>query len=162
MIAPAHAIDVSEHNRYLIYHLLNREVKFSRSRTGKEHAGVVEQVLRDIFKNKVVLTIKGQLFCFDEPVAIVKVNGSIFGSVVFVYGDLGPELSDEELFGQMRDCTDFYGETVDDVLSRTRPKTFRTIEFLLGKEIPRRRTWRMKDTDKPSRAKGKAKAKAKA
>jgi len=146
VISDPHSIDVSSHDRYLIYEMLDREVSFEHSKTRKMHSGVVEHVLRDIFDNQVHLTLNGRLFQFDEPVAIVRTSDGVtpFGTVVFVYGDLGADLSDEELFDQMRGSSEFYGETVDDVLSRTRPKVPHVVQFYLGKQIPRRRTWRMK------------------
>ena len=136
-------IDVSAHDRYLVYQMLNRNVSFALPNNRKPCSGVVEQVLRNIFSNQVELTVKGQLFCFDEPVAIVRVNGSEHGSVVFVYGDIGPEPGDDDFFGQLRDDSEFYGENVDDILTRTRPKDVRVVEFLMGPPIRRRRTWRM-------------------
>lgn len=152
MIASARDIDVSGHDPYLIYHMLHREVSFEPPKGRRMRTGVVQSVLRNIFDNQVELTLNGQLFAFDEPVAIVRVNGSEHGSVVFVYGDLGPEMSDDELFDQMRGGgSEFYGETVDDILRRTRPKRLKTVEFLLGEKIKRRRTWRMKKTaDSPA------------
>lgn len=146
MVAPVQAVDVSSHDRYLIYEMLDREVTFEHSRSGRKYSGVVEQVLRDIFQNQVELTMNGRLFCFDEPVAIVRTTGKTIPceTVVFVYGDLGDEITDEELFEQVRGSSDFYGETVHEVLSRTRPKTCHVVQFRLGRQIPRRRTWRMK------------------
>jgi hypothetical protein len=91
--------------------------------------------------------MNGRLFRFDEPVAIVHINGSTHGSVVFVYGDLGPELSDDELFSQMRESSEFYGETLNDVLARTRRARRRIVEFLLGEPIPRRKTWSKSQSD---------------
>lgn len=148
MVAPVPAVDVSSHDRYLIYEMLDREVTFEHSRSGRKYSGVVEQVLRDIFQNQVELTMNGRLFRFEEPVAIVRTivaKAIPCETVVFVYGDLGVELTDEELFEQVRGSSDFYGETVHEVLSRTRPKTCHIVQFRLGRQIPRRRTWRMKD-----------------
>lgn len=147
MIAPAQAIDASSCNRYLIYEMLDREVTFEYARSGRRYSGVVEQVVRDIFQNQVQLILNGRLFRFDEPVVIVKTSdgGTSYGTVVFVYGDLTEEQSDEELFEHVRNSSEFYGETVHDVLSRTKPKTFHFVRFLLGRPILRRRTWRMRD-----------------
>jgi len=146
LIAPAQAIDASSCNRYLIYEMLDREVAFEYARSGRRYSGVVEQVVRDIFQNQVQLILNGRLFRFDEPVVIVKTpdGGTPYGAVVFVYGDLADEQTDDELFEHVRDSSEFYGETVHDVLSRTKPKTFRVVQFLLGRPILRRRTWRMK------------------
>lgn len=147
MITSTPDIDISGHDPYLIYHMLHRTVSFESPRTRSVSTGVVQSVLRNIFENQVELTIDGQLFSFAEPVVIVHVNeepDSEHGKVVFVYGDLEQDLSDDELFGQMRHGAEFYGENVDDVLSRTRPKRLHTVQFLLGERKRRRRTWRMK------------------
>jgi len=147
MTAPARDIDISGHNPYLIYHMLHREISFEPPRCRKLRTGVVQSVLRNIFKNQVELTVDGKLFAFAEPVGIVQINGSEYGSVIFVYGDLGPEMSDNELFEKMSgNGSEYYGETVDDILSRTRRNKVKTVEFILGEKIRRRKTWRVKKT----------------
>jgi hypothetical protein len=141
-------LDISGHDPYLIYHMLHREISFDPPR-GRSRSGMVQSVLRNIFDNQVELTIDGKLFSFDEPVAIIHAKDADNGSVIFVYGNLEPDISDEELFGQMRNGgNDFYGETVDDVLARTTRDNLKTVRFLLGEKVRRRKTWRMKQVPK--------------
>ena len=143
MVLEQSQVDTTDHDRYLIYEMLNRKVSFrapvrGRGR-GRKQTGVVEQVCRNIFENVVELTLSGQLFQFAEPVVIVRYNGTI----VFVYGDINtPEMTDEELFMEMRLSAD-KGETLQEILSRTRPRVIQMVTFMLGEPIKRpRRTWR--------------------
>jgi len=143
MSADIAQIDITEHDRYLIYDMLGKKVTFRAPvrgrRKGRKRSGVVEQIGRNIFDNAVELTLSGRLFQFDEPVAIVGQNGSI----VFIYGDINtPEMSDDELFQEMRDSAP-RGETIQDILSRTRPKVVRAVTFTVGEPVIKpRRTWR--------------------
>jgi hypothetical protein len=146
MIDCSQKIDVSSHDRYLIYEMLDREVSFEHARDNRKQSGIVERVLRDIFDNEVEVTINGRPHRFQEPAAIVRTSDDTtpFGAVIFVYGDFDPDLSDEQLFEQMRSSSEYYGETVDDVLARTRKESQHIVKFVLGKKAHRRRTWRMK------------------
>ncbi len=136
-------VDVADHDRYLLYEMLCRKVSFRAPvrgrRRGRKRTGVVEQVCRNIFENAVELTLSGQLFQFDEPEKIVRYGGSI----VFVYGDINvTEMTDDELFTEMRLSAD-NGETLQEILSRTRPRVIRMVTFMLGEPVKRsRRTWR--------------------
>jgi len=143
MVSDLNQVDITNHDRYLVYEMLNREVSFRAPargrRKGKKRKGVVEQVCRNIFDNAVELTLSGQLFQFEEPVAIVGHNSNI----VFIYGDINaPEMTDDELFLEMRVSAD-RGETLQDVLSRTRPNVIKVVTFVLGESVKKpRRTWR--------------------
>ena len=144
MVAATENIDISQHDRYLIYLMLGRHIEVSHrpQKRKKDRQGIVEAVRRNIFEGTVEVVLDGTVWSFREPPLIVRTNGSTFGSVVFVYGDFDPELTDEQLFKEMASSQDF-GETVDDVLTRTRPKETRVVEFLLGeKKKHRGKCWR--------------------
>jgi len=73
------------HDRYLIYRLLGRQVRFvnSLSRASKPVSGIVKKVCRDIFSNAVELTLlNGKTHQIKEPTAIIGQGGD----VVFLYG----------------------------------------------------------------------------
>ena len=138
-------LDISGHNPYLIYQMLHREVSFKPLRRKKVKTGIVKCVQRNIFKKEIELKIEGKIFSFKEPIAIIQTNGSEYGSVMFIYGDLNPEMSDSELFKQMGgNGAEYYGETVDDILSRTKQNKIKTIEFVLGEKTRRHKTWIVK------------------
>lgn len=100
-------------DRYAIYDMLGAVVEFKdKSKTIK---GKVEAVLRDIFNDDVVLTIKSKQYGISEPQLIFR-DGS---EIIFMYGDLETgEIGDEELFNETR-MSGFSGETLEDVLRRT-------------------------------------------
>jgi len=144
MVTNVADIDIKSHDRYRIYEMLGRKVSFRNPisngrKAGRKLSGVVEQVCRNIFENAVELTMGGQVFQFAEPVAIVGDSDV----VAFVYGDFDmADLTDEQLFEEMRDSAG-YGENVDDILARTRPRVVKIIQFALGDKVIRRgKTWR--------------------
>lgn len=135
-------VDVTSHDRYLIYEMLGREITFKtppkRHKRSRKQTGVVEQVCRNIFENAVELTLSGNLFQFDEPAIILGHDTDI----AFVYGDINEqEMSDDELFDEVRLSAD-RGETLHDVLSRTSPRIIKVVTFTLGGFVKRGRTWR--------------------
>lgn len=127
----------TSHNRYLIYQLLNREVEMDDK---EGFSGIVQKVCRDIFQSTIELTISGRKFSFDEPAAIYERNGEL----VFAYGNLEVvEDTDEQLFEEIQKS---YGDSVDDVLRRTRPSTTKTLRFSMGGKIQQeKRRWRRRD-----------------
>jgi len=144
MVAVADSIDISCHDRYLIYLMLGRYISVSHRprKRRNDREGVAEDVRRNIFDGTVELVIDGILWSVKEPPLIISKNGSTFGSVVFVYGDFESEITDDQLFEEMASPEDF-GETVDDALARTRHQDVSVIEFLLGDKVKHRgKTWR--------------------
>ena len=145
MVAAAEGVDISQHDRYLIYLMLGRHIEVSHRpwKRQKGSNGIVEDVRRNIFESTIEVIINGQLWSFREPPVIVRTNGSINGSVVFVYGDFEPEITDEQLFEEMSSSQEF-GENVNDVLFRTQHSSeVRVVEFLLGEKMKNRgKTWR--------------------
>jgi len=134
-------VDMSCHDRYLIYNLLGHQVSFDLKKRKKIRrlVGVVERVCRNIFQNAVELTVSGKTHIFDEPAAIIQSGPHL----MFVYGTLQPfDLGDDALFAEMRD-TGRAGETVDDVIRRTTPTKSSTLKFHVGERVLRpRKTWR--------------------
>jgi hypothetical protein len=135
-----------KHDRYLIYRLLGREVSFDFRirRRIRKLKGVVERVCRDVFDNVVEVTVNGHIHRFDEPTAIVM-NGS--DTLLFLYGDLGEtDQGDAALFAQMREST-HNGETLDEVIKRTTPRTKETMRFAIGERVIKpSRTFRKRQT----------------
>jgi len=124
-----------EHDRYLIYRLLGREVEIRRPARlgGQRLRGIVEKVYRDIFEGAVEVTVSGEVHVFQEPSAIVP-NGD---DILFLYGDIEPNKEDE------MPSFNAYDEDLDTHLRRTRRcPVYKTI-FKIGavKKTPRCR-WR--------------------
>jgi hypothetical protein len=128
-----------ESNRYLIYRLLRHRVKVEATGFGKQvkpFMGAVEQVTRDVFENRIVLTVSGQKYAYDEPTVIVERGNCI----VFVYGDLEDfDDSDEALFRDMRASA--YGENINDIISRSGPSRMRSISFEIGEQVISKPLW---------------------
>ena len=122
-------LDLSKHNRYLIYKMLGRKISFlspSRRQQKKEHTGVAQRVCRNIFEGHVELTVNGRLFRFKEPAVMVS-DGE--RSIIFVYGSKDSmDDGDDALFGVLRDSM----ETIDDVIARSAPSRTHVQRFVLG------------------------------
>jgi hypothetical protein len=124
-------IDVSKHNRYLIYRMLGREITFSNPSGTKQCRGIAESISRDIFSNMVELTVNGRLFRFREPV-LIAAEGNV---IMFVYGKIAAtDYSDDALFADMRAAV-YKGETANDIIRRTtHPKT-KVMRFFLHEKV---------------------------
>ena len=125
---------MSGHNRYLIYRMLGRKVSFNScvSRRARRLSGVVERVCRNVFDNKVELTVDGQTHSFDEPAAIVTDGRA---SILFLYGNPGDDdMSDNALFAEMRDSVNV-GEPVDEVIRRTARVENKSMRFSVGERM---------------------------
>ena len=110
--------------------MLGKQVSFT-GRENKRISGVTQQVCRDIFNNTVEITINGRLFCFKEPNIISLSPDSQF-IILFVYGKPvnESEMSDQALFAEVR-ASLYKGETIDDVIFRTKPSKTKIIRFTL-------------------------------
>jgi hypothetical protein len=131
------------HDRYHIYRLLGHEVEVSLpTRFGhRKLSGVVERVCRNIFDGLVEVTLNGSIHTFREPRAILC-DGS---EVVFIYGG-GGLTEDDEIFEE-HSRTAISGETIYDVMRRTKPQPEDSATFRLGRKVRRRRrTWRARQT----------------
>jgi len=116
-------------DRYVVYGLIGARVDFEYD--GKRNKGVVDKVLRSVFDETVSLWVDGKEVVLDEPRLMFR-DGD---EVVFLYGDLdGTELGDEELFEEARGAG-FSGETVDDVLKRTRKGDAAEVRFKILEEV---------------------------
>lgn len=132
-------LDISAHDRYLIYHMLGRRVSVSHvpEPEGKLH-GVVKDVVRDIFTSAIEIAIDGKRMRFKEPRLIV----SHMGNIVFLYGDIEDDISDDQLFAEMH-SSEHFGSTVNDVIYRNEPQEARLVHFELGEKVLHRcRCWR--------------------
>lgn len=124
-------IDITKHNRYLIYRMLGREITFSNPSGTKQMRGIAEAINRDIFSNTVELTVNGRLFRFREPVVITAENNVI----IFIYGKVMPtDCSDDALFADMRDSL-YKGETAGDIIRRTTPPKTKIVRFFLHDKV---------------------------
>ena len=124
----------TEHDRYLIYQMLGRRVTVSvPTRFGRRRmSAVVERVYRDVFENVVELVMAGRSHVFREPQFIVGENGE----VVFVYGTVVTDETDDVLFREIRSS---YAESLYDVMRRTEPELVKKVHFKLGHKVNRRR-----------------------
>ena len=115
----------SIHNRYLIYSLLRQyvDIRLPTRFGGKSVQGLVNRVHRDIFENKVVVTINKKRHFFQEPQAIVFKDGNL----LFLYGDVGYTDSEEML----EDDYNAYQESIHQHLRRTCKKPVITTVFHL-------------------------------
>lgn len=116
-------------SRYLIYHLLRRQVDASvPSRGGvKRVSGPVERVYRNVMEGVVEFTIAGRRHVIPEPAAIRQEPGT----VVFVYGRPALEDNDEQLFAEANATC----ESVPAILARTAPAILREFRFRLGPKV---------------------------
>jgi hypothetical protein len=123
-------LDLSKHNRYLIYKMLGRKISFlspSRRQQRKEHTGVAQRVCRNIFEGHVELTVNGRLFRFKEPAVMVLDSDR---SIVFIYGSRDDiDEGDDALFGALRNSM---GDTIDDVIARSESTRTHVQRFMLG------------------------------
>lgn len=124
-----------DHDRYLIYRLLGREVEIRRPARlgGQRLRGIVEKVYRDIFEGSVEVTVSGEVHIFREPSAIIPEGDDIH----FLYGDVEPsEEAEVPSFNA-------YDESLHEHLRRTRRCPVHKTVFKLGdiKKTPRCR-WR--------------------
>jgi len=137
------SVTVKGHNRYLIYHMLGRQVVFPNpKRPSRVARGVVTEVCRDIFSNEVLVTMDdSRTFRFKEPVAIVLRSKGDRRELLFLSGGVGRrELSDDDLFDEMKK---HYRETMTETLKRVTPGETKETRFLLGEvAVKPRRTFR--------------------
>lgn len=130
------------HDRYLIYEMMGQQVSFTvhNRKENKKVTGVTEQVCRDIFENQIELIVSGKTYRFKEPNVISKDPDT--KDIVFVYGkpDNETEMSDKVLFAEVR-AVPFKGETIDDVIHRTKQGKIKVLKFALtpAPVIPHRR-----------------------
>jgi len=119
-------------SRYLVYNLLGYKVGCDPTCLGRGHkkfSGIVESVTRDIFDDRVLITVSGRRYAFDEPTRIVKLDDNI----IFVYGVAGDfDDSDDSLFEEIR-CS-AYGETINEILNRPTGEIVRRVTFTIGKK----------------------------
>jgi len=122
---------MSKSDRYVVYQMLGAVINFKDGKNVIK--GKVDEVLRDIFEDEIVLRIGTEQYIFPEPQLMLR-EGS---NVVFVYGDLeGVEIDDEELFKETR-MSGFSGETMDEVLKRTAKGKLSELRFdILEEPIP--------------------------
>ena len=128
----------AEANRYLIYEMLRRQVKVDPKGFGKKFRGfdgVVEQVMRDVFENQVVLSVSGEPYAYDEPSLIFRHGNDI----IFVYGDVDEfDDSDEALFDDVRAS---YGENIHAFINRSSPTCRKTLRFEVGEQAISKPLW---------------------
>ena len=127
------SLDLSRHDRYLIYRMLGRNVTFPLpSKKQARYSGVAQRVCRDIFDSYVELTVNGRLFRFKEPAVMLQDGDS---AILFIYGNVeASDMSDNALFQEMRNSM---GETAGDVIRRTTPTKTCVTRFLLGPKTER-------------------------
>ena len=121
------------HDRYLIYEMMGQQVSFTfHGRKEKKVAGVAQQVCRDIFENQIELTVGGKAYRFKEP-DVISASPDTKSVVLFVYGKPADEsaMSDKALFAEVR-AVPFKGETMDDVIHRTKQGKTKVLKFALS------------------------------
>ena len=122
-----------KNDRYALYRMLYHYVTFNELVTQKEVAGFVSSIYRDVFANQIIITISDKPYRFEEPDTIKGYTND----VVFVYGNVDPEISDEKLFDEMR--KEQFRETVNDTVSRLTKTIKGRIRFKVGNKKPSRR-----------------------
>ena len=120
------------HDRYLIYRLLGRhvEVMMPDRMGGERMEGVVERVCRDIFQDKIEVTLDGYRHAFQEPQAIVSEGVDIH----FLYGDVDAASDDERVM--LDDDFDSYRESINQHIRRTQNCPVNVMVFKLGDKSP--------------------------
>jgi hypothetical protein len=128
---------MKSHDRYLIYSILGRsvDIKLPLRQGGDRLLGVVEKITRDIFDNGINVTISGKNHVFQEPSAIIDLDGDIH----LIYGDI-----DIETFTNFHmPSYNAYDESLHEHLKRTErcPVSETVIKVGDVKRTPRNR-WR--------------------
>lgn len=114
-------IENLRNDNYLIYRMLHKEVKCEGY-----FSGVVDKIYRNIFDNKIEFNVSNKVYKFDIP-SIISLDNEDDRIILFIYGDLkGVDLSDKALF---KEINMYKGETIDDVIGRTRPNKVWAIRF---------------------------------
>ena len=110
--------------------MMGKQVSFI-GRENRKVSGITEQVCRNIFDNMVEITINGRLFCFKEP-NIISLSPGNQSIILFVYGKpvSDSDMSDKALFDEVR-ASLYKGETIDDVIFRTKPMKTKVVRFTL-------------------------------
>ncbi len=133
-------------DRYLIYTLKNKIVSvFIPQRFGstskKKILGVVTGVKRDVFSNRIDVTIGKNVFVFREPAAVTKNRNS----VLFMYGTVSDE-SDAAFFEELQRVSGRGGD-VNNALKNMESEETSIVRFdIIGDENghPKKRVRRSK------------------
>ena len=138
------SMPIKEHDRYLIYRLLNRKVSFVNTlkRPHGTVSGTVKCVRRNIFTNEIEIVIESRTYRFKEPQAIVLFKSHKGEEVVFIYGLNNKEPTDAALFREAR-SRHYKGDTIHDAMKKLTPSMKKQIRFQLGERV--RRRFRSKD-----------------
>lgn len=116
-----------EHNRYLIYELLGKQVEaeLPLHLGGGKASGIADKVCRNIFDETIEMVIAGQHYSFREPSVIYREDSQ---TIVLAYGDLEePAASFESVDG--------YHESVNAYFSRTDARPVYKVVFKYGKQM---------------------------
>ena len=113
-------------NRYAIYEMLNKKVKTKLTKYfgGHKINGRCTKVYRDIMKDSIELTIDTKRYQFKEPNVIFKEGKN----VCFMYGVEEEDITDDELFDEMR-LKAANGANIDDILKDNIRSKIKTIKF---------------------------------
>ena len=113
-------------NRYAIYEMLDKNIKTKLTKYfgGHKISGKCTKVYRDIMKDAIELTINNKRYQFKEPDVIVM-DGK---NVCFVYGIEEDDITDDELFDEMR-LKASNGTNIDDILRDSIRSKIKTINF---------------------------------
>ena len=113
-------------NRYAIYEMLEKNIKAKLTKYfgGHKISGKCTKVYRDIMKNTIELTIDGKRYQLKEP-DIIVMDGK---KVCFIYGIEEDDITDDELFDEMR-LKASNGTNIDDILRDSIRSKVKTISF---------------------------------
>ena len=122
---------MKEHDRYAIYEVLDKKViaKIPKKLGGYSVRGKVKDIVRDPLKGHIRLFISNKTYQFQEPNYIYKSENNVF----FVYGEVGKDINDEELF-ELIDEISMKGGNINDVLSYEQIDNQRVISFQIINE----------------------------
>jgi len=125
--------------RYLIYKMLGRNVKcipFGFGENFQGFTGVINEVERCPFEDKVVLTVNNKKHSFNEPASILEDDGNI----IFVYRDGEFDDSDETFFSSVRQKA--YAGSMRDVINNNPCLSGKVLlQFEVGDLAPQKRRW---------------------
>ena len=113
-------------NRYAIYEMLDKEVKTKLTKYfgGHKISGKCTKVYRDIMNNVIELTVGSKSYQLKEPDVIFTEGENIF----FLYGIEEEEITDDELFDEMR-LKAANGANIDGILKDNIRSKIKTIKF---------------------------------
>jgi len=117
-------------NRYAIYEMLDKTIKTKLTKYfgGHNINGKCTKVCRNVMTDAIELTVESKRYQFKEPDMIV-VDGK---KICFVYGIEEDDITDDELFDEMR-LKASNGTNIDDILRDSARGKIKTISFEITK-----------------------------